>query len=310
MAIESTGPGARSRRAVLVGALAATAASLATAMGRPSPARAGVDGDVVLGAPNVATTETKITNSTTAANVLKVVSTGSGIGIIATTVSDSGVDASSDSFVGVYGRSSTGWGVVGTTFSTTRPAVQGFAVGHTPGVIGISGNSGLWPLPPLRTGVYGGADQDDTSVGVRGDSPAGTGLVGFSGTGTPSSRPKTGVYGQANHGATGIGVRGHSGTGTGGYFSSTSGISLRATGRVRLDKCAGVATILAGTNAITVTPGVDLVATSAVVATLQGNPAGTTTVKSVAMNTTANTFRIYLTGNAAADTKVAWHVFG
>ena len=42
----------RSRRAILAGALGAVAASVAHALGRPAAVRAGVDGDVVLGASN------------------------------------------------------------------------------------------------------------------------------------------------------------------------------------------------------------------------------------------------------------------
>ncbi len=58
------------------------------------------------------------------------------------------------------------------------------------------------------------------------------------------------------------------------------------------------------------TPGIDLTATSAVVATLQGSAGGTTTVHRIAVNATADTFTIYLTANATAAVKVAWHVFG
>jgi hypothetical protein len=71
-----------------------------------------------------------------------------------------------------------------------------------------------------------------------------------------------------------------------------------------------VATIASGHNSVTVTPGTDLLSTSAVVATLQGNPSGTAMVKSVAVNATADTFTIYLTANATAAVTVAWHVFG
>ena len=57
-----------------------------------------------------------------------------------------------------------------------------------------------------------------------------------------------------------------------------SGYALRAVGRVRLDNAGGIAIILAGKRAVVVVPGIDLAATSAVVATLQGSAGGTTTV--------------------------------
>ena len=81
-------------------------------------------------------------------------------------------------------------------------------------------------------------------------------------------------------------------------------------GRVRFDNSVGIATVAAGTSSVTVTPGIDLTATSAVVATLQANPAGTLAVKGVTVNATADTFTIYLTATATAAVKVAWHVFG
>jgi hypothetical protein len=112
---------------------------------------------------------------------------------------------------------------------------------------------------------------------------------------------------------TGQGLRGQASTGTAGYFAATDllkGYAMRALGRVKLDNCAGVATIALGTNNVVVTPGIDLAATSAVVATLQGTAGGTTTVHRVLVNATANTFTVYLTANSSSNVKVAWHVFG
>jgi hypothetical protein len=119
-----------------------------------------------------------------------------------------------------------------------------------------------------------------------------------------------GGYGQAT---TGYGVRGYATGGTAIYAGSADPMkdyALRAVGRVKLDRCAGVATITAGTKSAVVSPGIDLVSTSAVVATLQGHPGGTTTVQRVAIDTTTDRFTIYLTANSTATVKVAWHVFG
>jgi len=65
----------------------------------------------------------------------------------------------------------------------------------------------------------------------------------------------------------------------------------------------------AGASSVVVTPGTNLVATSAVVATLQSN-GGRALVKYVKVNAPGDTFTIYLSANAPANVKVAWHVFG
>jgi hypothetical protein len=203
---------------------------------------------------------------------------------------------------GVMGEGA-GWGVWGESSSTSKPATTGYSTGNHTGVVGWSGPTSPWASGKAKTGVYGYAAQDSGSRGVWGVSPAGQAVRGEATSGR-------GVYGQAT---TGYGVRGQATTGSAVYAATTDplkGYALRAIGRVKLDKCAGVATIAAGTRSIVVIPGIDLVSTSAVVATLQGNPGGTTTVQRVAVNTTTNAFTIYLTANSTASVKVAWHVFG
>ena len=91
---------------------------------------------------------------------------------------------------------------------------------------------------------------------------------------------------------------------------ATTGYALQTVGRVRLDKSAGLATIASGSSTVTVTPGIHLTTTSAVIATLQSNAGGATAVKRVAVNATNNTFTIYLTANSSALVKVAWLVLG
>jgi hypothetical protein len=135
----------------------------------------------------------------------------------------------------------------------------------------------------------------------------GKGVYGLAGEDAAS----TGVEGRSNFGR---GVHGYTSSGTAGYFDASDlkvGYALRAVGRVKLDRCAGVATIATGTRSIKVTPGIDLVSTSAVVATLQGNAgSGTTTVSRVLVNSTADSFTIYLTADATTSVKVAWIVIG
>ena len=59
-----------------------------------------------------------------------------------------------------------------------------------------------------------------------------------------------------------------------------------------------------------VTPGIDLTAASSVVATLMGSAGGTAAVRYVAVNTTTDSFTIYLTATATVAVKVVGHVFG
>jgi len=223
----------------------------------------------------------------------------------------SGVSAHADTTgYGVYGDSVGGIGVHGTAF------------GDKPGVDGFSNNG---------HGVHGAAANSTVAGTVGRNNGDGTGVIGFTGGGTfPAGKPKTGVYGQAAKDAdsrgvwgysptgqgvrgqatSGIGVRGLVTTGVGLSGEATTGYALRTKGRVKLDQSAGQATIASGTSSVVVTPGVDLTTTSAVVATLNGDAGGSTTVKRVAINTTANTFTIYLTANATASVKLAWIVLG
>ena len=148
---------------------------------------------------------------------------------------------------------------------------------------------------------------------MTGQSTAGYGISGIASTGRGVNGSATTGYGVFGAASSGIGMRGWSTTGTALYASTSGpkvGTALRAIGRVKFDNCAGVATIASGHNSVVVTPGTDLLSTSAVVATLQGNAGGTTTVQRVAVDATADTFTIYLTANATAAVTVAWHVFG
>jgi hypothetical protein len=169
-------------------------------------------------------------------------------------------------------------------------------VASSTGVLGVSGNVVVAAKP--KTGVYGQATQDSTSRGVWGSSPAGYGVYGESSSGRA-------VQGVAT---TGIGVRAAASGGVGLLASATTGYALRTDGRVKLDKSAGLATIASGTASIAVTPGIDLTATSGVIATLNGSAGGSTAVKRVAIDTTTNAFTIYLTANTIANVKVAWLV--
>lgn len=288
MAVDTTSP--RSRRAILMGALGGLGLSVASALGRTNPVRA-TDGDAVLvGHTYSATTTTEI--DATGGVIAFTARADSSFGIYGHSSSNTGVAGNSYSGIGTSGYSSTSIGVYGDNSAPDQPAILGQASGISTGVQGYSGYNSS-PAPPSKTGVFGYSDLDSSSRGVQGQSPAGCGVFGLAGNG--------------------IGTRGYSSTGAAGYFSTSgpkSGTALRAIGKVRLDNCAGIATVAAGHNSVTVTPGTDLLSTSAVVATLQGHPGGTTMVRSVAVNSIADTFTVYLTANTTAAVTVAWHVFG
>jgi hypothetical protein len=155
------------------------------------------------------------------------------------------------------------------------------------GVTGFNGPAASLPPPLARTGVYGFSATGTTAFGVVGQSTNGQGVRGVV--------------------TSGIGVRGvASTTGTGGRFDSASGLALHTVGRLRLEKAVGIASIASGTKTVTVTPGTDLTATTVVLATLRGDPGGTTAVQRVAIDTVANTFSIILTANATSAVAVSW----
>ena len=214
------------------------------------------------------------------------------IGVLGDSDAGTGVYGTSAVGKGVYGNSFTGTGIYGLSNAPNAAATVGCSVGDSTGILGVSGTDTL-PAAPAKTGVYGYADQDAAARGVTGQTTLGEGVHGDATSGT--------------------GTRGYAATGTGGYFSTSSpkvGTALHAVGKVAFDKSVGVATIAKGASTIVVTPGIDLTATSAVVATLMGSAGGTTAVRYVAVNATADRFTIHLTARATIAVKVAWHVFG
>jgi hypothetical protein len=247
---------------------------------------------MVVGGEYTATSVTKITNATNDSAVLHGISE-SGTGLLGESNSGPGVEGGSSSGPGLVGGSGLGPGVSGYTGNTSRaPGVAGQSWGWRTGVLGYSGEGPL-PTAPKATGVYGFAGEAVVTRGVTGRSMAGRGVNGIA--------------------TTGHGVHGLATTGIAGHFSTTNpkaGYALQAIGRVKLDKCAGVATIAAGSKSVVVTPGINLVAGSAVVATLQGSAGGTTTVHRCAVNAATDKFTIYLTANSIAAVRVAWIVLG
>jgi hypothetical protein len=140
---------------------------LAAAIGSPRTARAGVDGDVVLGTSNAATTETAITNNTNNNTVFHATNLQGG----------SGVSGETNFGIGVGGYAiGNGVGVQAGNGSQTQPALLSQASGGGTAVLGYSGGFESPPAPELKTGVLGVATQDSASRGVCGRSTAGVGV--------------------------------------------------------------------------------------------------------------------------------------
>lgn len=191
----------RTRRALLAGGLGGLVGVVASAFGRPTPARAGSDGDVVLMAENQGWT----------------------------TIHNGGPDTGSTA---ITGSSENGTGVYGLTTTGRVAAVAGVnANGHL-GVLGWSKAPGeAWGTAATKTGVYGKANQDATSVGVTGWSNAGSGVAGFS--------------------LTGHGLHGHASGGIGVVAKSENGLAIQVEGKARLSR-SGTASIGAGRSYVDV----------------------------------------------------------
>jgi hypothetical protein len=279
MAIDASGM--RTRRGILAGAFGGLAAWAASAVGHTLPVRA-ADGPVILATDNTETKSTRILNSGT----------------------DSAFEAWNAAETVGGGISAGGSGVTGENQTPGGCGIWGRSQGNGVGVFGWSQAVGteFGIQLPTKTGIFGRAIQDATAIGVRGESTSGRGVQGTATTG----------FGVRASAAAGTGVYATATTGTAVYAATgglKSGTALRTVGKVRFDNSVGIATVAAGNSSITVTPGIDLTATSAVVATLQG-PAGGALVARVSTNATTDKFTIYLTRSTTVAAKVAWHVFG
>ena len=173
--------------------------------------------------------------------------------------------------------------------------------GEGPSIFGrCTVGTGVMGETTLRAGVLGISDQN---AGVRGESLQSAGVRAVGGpNGVFATATSIAVRGVTS---SGIGVSGTSGSGVGVRADSSTGIAFQAIGRVRFDKASGRATIKAGQNQVTVSPGFSL-EQSRVLATLIGNPGGATTIQYVSL--TSQSFTVHLTANAASRVVVSWFV--
>jgi hypothetical protein len=255
---------------------------VAGALGRVSPALATHTGYIDAGATNDTTTTTTI--RMTGNDLYAFVAEGTG--------GTRGVYGISGSDYGVRGDSVSSWGVLGLSDGSVGVMGWAWVPGQNTGVMGYSGplGTGLPPAAPAQTGVYGYAAQSTTANGVFGQTTVGRGVRAASNSGQ-------GLLASAT-------------TGTAVYaYADTNGTALRTTkGHVRFST-AGLATILAGHSNVLVTPGFDIsLASSKVLAVLQGNPGGSTVLRYVLRDDPNNRFTIQLSANATVNTPVAWFV--
>jgi hypothetical protein len=103
-------------------------------------------------------------------------SKGIGAGVNGQSTTGYGVYAFSDSGHAVHAGSNSEIGVYGSSGSSSVPAVQGWSKGGNTGLQGFSGTTKP-PASPRHTGIFGSANHDATSAGVRGVSVTGRGGV-------------------------------------------------------------------------------------------------------------------------------------
>jgi hypothetical protein len=182
------------------------------------------------------------------------------------------------------------------------------------GVFGSGGASGVMGVSTFR-GVYGSGKQGvygtGTDIGVDGETTAGVGVKGSSsgstGVGVEGEASGTGsaVYGHAT--TNGAGVFGDTTDGVGVQARSTNGPALNVLGRAAFSN-SGTANVPA-TRALVKVTGVKLTNSSFVLATLQGNVAGTW-VRGVSLNIAAGSLTIYLNKAVSQVRVVGFFIVG
>ena len=114
-----------------------------------------------------------------------------------------------------------------------------------------------------------------------------------------------GVTGQTTVGRA---VNGIATTGTALYGSATTGYALRTSGRLKVDKASGVATIAGGNTSVVVIPGLDVTSTSFVLLTPKID-IGTRRLW-YTTNSAANQFTIRVSSTGPDSWEVGWLLLG
>jgi hypothetical protein len=199
--------------------------------------------------------------------------------------------------------------------------------GGTTGVYGFGYLYGIYAVTGTGTAVYASSDIgtgtyafSGTAEGVVGQSDSNNGVHGLtngSGTSGVWGENEGGGYGVSGstHGTStagvwgsnsqsGMGVKGTSSFGTG-VYASGGGAGLQVVGKALFSR-SGIATVTATKSKVKVS-NVALDSASLVLATIQGNVAGTW-VRGVTTSVGTSSFTIFLNKTVGANTKVAWFI--
>jgi hypothetical protein len=230
MAIDAASP--RTRRALLAAALGAGAAAVASALGRPLPVEAANGQAVTVGSDLTGTSFTRITNTANSNDVIWGRSS-TGRGIVGTSSSGEAAYGRSPNGVGVRGISTGGFGVWGNSqgdgygvYANSESGDGVRATGGDHGVYASGATAGVFGTSGAGPGIWGyhGAAGD----GVRGESESGQGVTGLARSATTEVY---GVYGNTVS-PTGRAIFGRStaevgGTGAFGQADSPTGVGVR-----------------------------------------------------------------------------------
>jgi len=235
---------ARSRRALLAGAVGGIGAWAASSIARPRLTIATNGDQIAVGGSYTSTSVTTIQNTMNVSPCLAGVS-NTGIGLQGVTTSHTGVRGSSSATgVGVQGASQDGYGVSGGSAtaagvygtSQSGPGVRAssdsyIGVFATSAFVGVEGDS------TNHIGVYGYSQATDQAASVGQSAGNSSGLLGFSGgisSTRPAPKPSTGVFGYAAQSTSSRGVWGETTGGIGVYGRAVNGFAGYFQGKVFL----------------------------------------------------------------------------
>jgi hypothetical protein len=284
---------------LLAAAVGATAATVASAMGRPAAVRAGTDGDVVLGAQNEASDVTTVRNLHIGVAIAGDINSGTAVrGDVAI---GTGVLGVANNGVGVRGAGDGGDSRRGPGGGVHGSSGESFGVlGDSASGVGVMGHSGPRPFSnPQKTGIHGYATQDADARGVHGQTTVGQGVRGEATGGV-------GVYATAT---SGVGLHAAATTGVGLLAATSFGTALQVIGKARFSR-SGKAIVSAGRSRVDVDLGEKggLEGTVLCFANLQRYRSGVSVAAVRPNYPSAGRMRIYLNKAVTTSTAVAWVV--
>ena len=298
MAIDEARPA--SRRAILLGGLAAAGGLAVARLGVPEATRAAANGNVQLStgvgnSDNDSASETRVNVTGSGEIAFSAVQVASGTGLYgyALTGGQGVLGVGGDTATGVSGHGTNGIGVDAQSTNTAPPDPDLTHSTHRTGVFGVAGSAGTEGAVggiaknTDQTGVYGFSDMTTDAAGVWGDSWQGAGVSG------------TGDYGVAGRGDT-VGLYGATFPGSPGAYA------LYTDGRIRFAGRSGHASITKG-HAYKDVPITGMTSASDVIVTLRTYKSGYSVAAAVPY---AGKFRLYLNKSATSTLSFSYLVIG